>query len=195
MNIPREGISKMKRWYRIGRRTSWMIIAGVAVLAASLVSVAKAPATASPVSTRMPAPGFNLQDASGTPVRLANFKGRVVVLDFWATWCHGCKIEIPWFMEFEGKYKAKGLSVIGVSMDADGWKSVQPFVVQKKMNYTVVIGNDDLAKQYGLDAMPMTVLIDREGRIVDKHSGIVDRAKWESEIRALLKEGPSNSFH
>lgn len=180
---------------RIVRRVTSGIALGISILILSFASLARIPDVATPAAARKPAPDFTLQDANGMPIRLADFKGRVVLLDFWATWCHGCKLEIPWFMEFEGRYKREGLSVMGVSMDDDGWKVVKPFIAAKKMNYTVVIGDDALAKQYGLGPMPMTVLIDRNGRIADSHSGVVDKAKWESEIRSLLAESggiPSN---
>src|ERR1700741_713914 len=88
------------------------------------------------------APDFVLTDSIGSNVKLSNYKGKVVLLDFWATWCGGCKVEIPWFMEFENKYQGSGLSVIGVSMDEDGWKAVKPFIEQKKLNYPVVIGDE-----------------------------------------------------
>src|SRR6266571_3283711 len=74
-----------------------------------------------PVKARRPAPGFALADANGTPVALSRYKGRVVLLDFWATWCTGCKVEIPWYMEFAKKYEQSGLAVVGVSMDKEGW--------------------------------------------------------------------------
>ncbi len=139
-----------------------------------------------PASARKAAPDFTLTDAKGETVKLSDYRGKVVLLDFWATWCHGCKTEIPWYMEFEGKYKDKGLAVIGVSMDADGWKSVKPFVAEKKMNYAVVIGNDSLAKEYDVTNMPVTLLIDRDGKIADAHAGLVDKAAWEREIQMLL---------
>ena len=117
--------------------------------------------------TRKTVPDFALTDQNGGTLRLSNYRGRVVLLDFWATWCHGCKTEIPWYMEFEDKYKQHGLAVIGVSMDADGWKSVKPFIAEKKMNYDVVIGSDALGQKFGLNNMPLTLLIDRNGKIVD----------------------------
>ena len=83
---------------------------------------------------------------------------------------------------------AEVLSVIGVSMDDDGWKSVRPFLQQKKLNYPVVLGNQDLAKLYGVDSLPVTLLIDREGKIADSHSGMVDKNNFEREIEALLQE-------
>ena len=149
---------------------------------------ASVPAKIAAPDTRKAAPDFSLNDAGNTPVSLAVYKGKVVLLNFWATWCHGCKQEIPWYVEFQNKYKDRGFIVIGVSMDADGWKSVEPFLKEKKLNYPVVIGNDDLAGKYGLGPMPMSVLIDRDGRIADSHSGVVDRDGWEAEIRSLLQE-------
>jgi thiol-disulfide isomerase/thioredoxin len=124
--------------------------------------------------------------ASADSLSLSKYKGKVVVLNFWATWCHGCKLEIPWFMEFQTKYKHSGLAVIGIAMDEDGWKSVKPYIKEKQINYRVVVGNEDLAKQYGLQAMPMTLLIDRRGKIAGSHAGVVDRESFEREIRGLL---------
>jgi len=135
---------------------------------------------------RKPAPAFSLTDASGAPVRLSDYKGKVVLLNFWATWCHGCKTEIPWYMDFQKQYEAQGFTVVGASMDDGGWKVVKPFVKEKKLNYPVVIASDELAKQYGLGDMPLSVLIDRDGRIADSHSGVVDRNAWESKIQQLL---------
>jgi len=135
------------------------------------------------------APPFSLTDASGASISLSDYKGKVVLLNFWATWCHGCKTEIPWYVEFQEKYKSRGFIVLGASMDDGGWTIVKQFVKAKKVNYPVVIANDDLAKQYELAAMPLSVLIDRRGRIADSHSGVVDRSSWESEIQKLLDEG------
>jgi peroxiredoxin len=134
-----------------------------------------------------PAPGFALNDSTGASVRLADFRGKVVVLNFWATWCHGCRAEIPWLMEFAGKYRDKGLAVIGVSMDEDGWKSVRPFLREKQINYPVVIGTEQLAQKYGgVEAMPLTYLIDRQGKIAAKHVGLMGKQALEEEILRLL---------
>jgi peroxiredoxin len=141
-----------------------------------------------PASMGTPAPDFSLPDASGAPIRLSAYKGKVVLLDFWATWCHGCKTEIPWYVEFQNKYRDAGLSAIGVSMDADGWKSVKPFLAENKLNYPVVIGNDNLGAQFGLLNMPLTLLIDREGKIAESHAGIVDKDNFEAKIRSLLQQ-------
>jgi len=142
---------------------------------------------------RKAAPDFRLTDARGKSVKLSKYKGRVVLLDFWATWCGGCKVEIPWFMEFASRYKHLGLTVIGVAMDEDGWKSVKPFLREKKLNYPVALGNGDLAKRYGADSLPMTLLIDRKGKIADAHTGLVDKSEFESLIQALLRERPAGA--
>jgi peroxiredoxin len=164
-------------------------IVGVLALGLMLfVGPTRALAQIAGVTSRKDAPKFALKNDTGTLVRLSDYKGSVVLLNFWATWCHGCKTEIPWYMEFQRKYKQRGLTVIGASMDDGGWKVGEPFVKAKKLNYTVMIANDDLAKQYGLGAMPMSVLIDREGRIADVHSGVVDQNEWEAEIQRLLAE-------
>ncbi|PYV81073.1 MAG: TlpA family protein disulfide reductase, partial [Acidobacteria bacterium] len=133
------------------------------------------------------APGFALNDSEGVPIRLSDYKGTVVLLNFWATWCHGCVLEIPWFIEFQERYKDSGLSVIGVSMDED-WKPVKAFVEEKKVNYPILIGNEGLGKLYELNSMPMTVLIDRSGKIAASYTGVVDKHACESKLRTLLQE-------
>ena len=126
-----------------------------------------------PGNKRPKAPDFALKDTNGNMVRLSDFRGKVVLVDFWATWCGPCKIEIPWFKEFERQYKDKGFAVIGVSMDDGGWEVVKPFLTFMKINYRVVLGTDALADQYGgIEAMPTTFLIDQEGNIAATHIGL-----------------------
>jgi len=141
-----------------------------------------------PSQSREPAPELNLMDISGTNVTLSQYRGKVVLLDFWAVDCGGCVIEIPWYVEFQNRYKQRGLSAIGVSMDDDGWKSVKPFLAKNKLNYPIVIGNENLAKQYGVKDMPVTLLIDQAGKIAESHAGMVDKNAFEAEIRALLQD-------
>ena len=137
---------------------------------------------------RKTAPDFELKDASGKAVRLSDFRGKVVLLDFWATWCGPCKIEIPWFKEFERQHKDKGFAVIGVSMDEEGWDVVKPYVAHSEINYRVVIGNDALAEKYGgIDALPTTFLIDREGKIAAVHVGLSGKDDFEDGILQLLQ--------
>jgi peroxiredoxin len=140
-------------------------------------------------SHRKSAPDFALKDANGKVVHLADYKGKVVLLDFWATWCGPCKIEIPWFQEFQRKYKDRGFEVLGVSMDDDGWKSVMPFVQEKKINYRIVMGDDKTGDQFGgLEALPTTFVIDRNGRIASVHVGLTNKKDFSDAIEELLED-------
>ena len=134
------------------------------------------------------APEFALKDAGGAEVRLSDYRGKAVVLNFWATWCRPCREEMPMLAGFESRYMADGLQVIGVSLDDDGWKSVVPFLGKTPVNYPVVIASGEVATRYGVEAMPMTVLIDREGKVAGMHLGTVKKDVWEAEIGRLLGE-------
>lgn len=144
--------------------------------------------TIQPIANRKLAPDFQLAGADGKDIRLSELKGNVVLLNFWATWCEGCQVEIPWFVEFQKRYAGEGLAVIGLAMDDDGWKPVRPWIKEKNVNYSIVISKPEVAKQYGLKTMPLTVLIDRQGRIAATHCGIVNKAETENNISSLLKE-------
>jgi cytochrome c biogenesis protein CcmG/thiol:disulfide interchange protein DsbE len=144
--------------------------------------------------SRKTAPEFELKDATGKPVKLSDYKGKVVLLDFWATWCGPCAIEIPWFVEFERKYKDRGFEVLGVSMDDDGWKAIKPFADEKKINYRIVLGDDKTSDQYGgVEALPTTFVIDRDGRIASVHVGLADRKDFENAIEKLLDAGAGSA--
>jgi len=133
------------------------------------------------------APDFALKDINGQTVRLSDLKGKVVLLNFWATWCGPCKIEIPWFMDFEQRFKDRGFAVVGVSMDDEGWEIVKPFLERLKVNYRVVIGNEEVSQAYGgVESLPTTLMIDREGRVASVHVGLVSRKEYEREIQELL---------
>ncbi len=145
-------------------------------------------AAVQPAPERKAAPEFLLKDSSGKTVSLNDYRGKVVLLDFWATWCHGCQEEIPWFSDFHRKYAGKGLAVVGVSLDSDGWKVVTPFLKTAKVPYQVVLGNDAMAKTYGIENMPDTFLIDRQGRIAAAYPGEVDKDNVEANIRTVLSQ-------
>jgi peroxiredoxin len=180
----------------------WRTAAALAILFFSCLefscsSSPKAPAAAvssAPAASESPADktgsvaaNFTLKDAAGKDIKLADYKGKVVLLNFWATWCGPCKVEIPWFMEFNKTYGDRGFAVVGVSMDDDGWKSVKPYVAEKKLDYAVVIGNDDLGKLYGgVDSLPTTFIIDRSGKIAYVHMGLEGKDTYQKEILALL---------
>jgi thiol-disulfide isomerase/thioredoxin len=137
---------------------------------------------------------FTMKDASGQDVSLSRYKGKVIVLDFWATWCGPCKIEIPWFQEFERQNKDKGFAVIGVAMDEEGWDVVKPFAKYVGINYRLVIGDETITHLYGgVEAMPTTFLIDREGRIASVHVGLSSKRDFEDEIQELLRDSSNSS--
>jgi peroxiredoxin len=152
-------------------------------------------AAVKPDKQRKAAPNFTLKDGTGQTVKLSDYRGKVVLLNFWATWCGPCKIEIPWFIEFQQSYKDKSFTVLGVSMDDDGWKAVRPFVAQSKINYPIVVGTEETSQQYGgIDALPTTFVIDQEGRIASIHQGLVSKSEYEKEIRDLLdKDATKNN--
>jgi peroxiredoxin len=142
-----------------------------------------------PANERKPAPEFTLQDSSGKTMRLKDYRGKVVLLDFWATWCTGCKREIPWFSEFQRRYRAKGLAVVGVSMDEGGWTVVRPFLAETRVPYRILLGDDPTAQRYGIKSLPDTFLIDRQGRVVAAYTaGLVDKDDVEANIKAILSK-------
>lgn len=140
--------------------------------------------------TRKAAPDFSLKDVNGKPVKLSDYKGQVVLLNFWATWCGPCKVEIPWFKEFETTYKNQGFSVLGVAMDDEGWEAVKPYITEKQVNYRVVVGNEQVSVLYGdVESLPTTFVIDREGRIASIHIGLISKGDYSNEIKELLSGG------
>ena len=160
------------------------------IVSLALLISAAAPASAEllKAAARKPASDFSLPGRDSKPVKLSGLKGKVVLLDFWATWCTGCKVEIPWFIEFDKAYRAQGLAALGVSMDEEGWKTIEPYLKAHPISYPVVAGNFDAADPYGISALPVTVLIDRAGRVAARHVGVVDKKMFEAELKQLLSE-------
>jgi thiol-disulfide isomerase/thioredoxin len=137
-------------------------------------------------ATRLAAPDFALPQPDGPDLRLSSYRGKVVLLDFWATWCDPCREEIPHLVELQQRYGDRGLQIIGISMD-DSIEPVRPFYQQFHMNYPVVMGTAKTGELYGgVLGLPITFLIDRDGRIYSKHIGATDAAVFEREIKSLL---------
>ena len=140
------------------------------------------------------APEFSLTDITGKPLKLSDYQGKVVILDFWATWCGPCRIEIPGFIELQKRYAAQGFTMIGISMD-DSPEPVVDFYKQFQMNYPVAIGNDRLGELYGgMPGLPTTFVIGRDGRIYAKHAGAYDPSVFETEVKALLAASPADEI-
>jgi thiol-disulfide isomerase/thioredoxin len=177
-------------------KTRWAI-AAVGALALALLTLpadpwsalgAFATGGACPANAKPANLNFTLKDLNNKDVKLSSFKGKVILLDFWATWCGPCKIEIPWFIEFQNKYKQQGLEVIGVVTE-DTLDKAKPFAAQWKMNYTILQGNerDDVDDAFGpMYGLPVTVLISRDGKICGKHIGLSGKDVFEKEIKSLL---------
>jgi thiol-disulfide isomerase/thioredoxin len=141
------------------------------------------------------APKFQLTDISGSPLKLSDYLGKVVLLDFWATWCSPCRSEIPGFVELQEKYRAQGLRVIGMSLD-DEAEPVREFYKRFAMNYPVAIAGDPISELYGgVEGLPTTFLIGRDGRIYDTHIGARDSTFFEPTIKQLLDAGPGGPPH
>ena len=135
-----------------------------------------------------PAPDFDLTDSSGANVKLSERKGKVVLLNFWATWCGPCKVEIPWFISFQQQYKDQNFEVVGVAFDDEGWDMVKPYIAEHRINYRIVLGNDNLDKAYGgIESLPTTFVIGRDGHVASKHVGLVSKSTYQEEIVRLLK--------
>ncbi len=142
-----------------------------------------------PQPQRPLAPDFSLVDLQGRRVSLADYKGKVVLLDFWATWCVPCETEIPRLVEWQEKYRAQGLQVIGISMD-DSPEPVSKFYRQFRINYPVALGTEKVARAYGgILGLPVNLLIDRDGRIQAKYTGETDLHNLQQEIERLLTLG------
>ncbi len=132
------------------------------------------------------APDFALKDLQGKQVRLSDFRGKAVLLDFWETTCGPCKVEIPWLVELQNQYRAQGLEIVGVALDDSGPANIQKFAKEMGMNYTILQGRDAVGDAYGVIGWPTTYFIDRSGKIVDADEGLVSRAEIENNIKKAL---------
>jgi len=164
-----------------GSKTAFSVAVAALVAGAVLYSLRRPHAP-----QHRPAPDFTLPQLDGQQLQLSSYRGKVVLLDFWATWCVPCRAEIPEFIEFQKKYGERGLQIIGVSMD-DGPEPVRTFYQQFHMNYPVVMGTARTGEQYGgVLGLPIAFVISRDGRIYSKKIGAADMQELEREIQKLL---------
>jgi peroxiredoxin len=172
--------------------TTWVVVGLVAVLAmyyfvSRTDSKAKGPVrpASAALAKEEAAPGFALVDLNGQSVSLMDFRGKVVVLDFWATWCPPCRREIPDFVGLQTAYGPQGLQIVGIALDEP--EKVMTFARENGMNYPVLIGSDDVVAKYGgIEGIPTTFIIDRSGKIVNRFEGFRPRGVFEEEIKRLL---------
>lgn len=160
------------------------------LLTAACLALILAPLGAAPIPPA-PAPAWTLKDVDGKAVSSDQFKGKVVILDFWATWCPPCRAEIPGYVALQKKYGADGLVIIGISKDEEGPRradAIRRFVASFGINYTIVVSNDDLENALGgIEAIPTTFIIDRSGKIVNKKVGAEPTEQYEKELLGVLK--------
>lgn len=173
------------------RKSRILILVVAGILAAGWFVVTarrRGPATTAQSGQPRQAPNFSLPDLSGQKLSLSSYRGKVVLLDFWATWCAPCREEIPRFVEMQDKYRAQGLQILGVSID-DSPEPVREFYQKFQMNYPVVMGNAKTGELYGgILGLPVAYLIDREGRITSRHIGATSPAVFEKEIVNMLEQ-------
>jgi peroxiredoxin len=141
-----------------------------------------------------PAPDFALESLDGKTMRLSDFRGKAVLLNFWATWCGPCKIEMPWFVDFQKQYGSQGFQVVGVAMDDASKEAIGKFAKDMGVNYPILIGKESVGDQYGgVPALPESFLISRDGKIMDKIIGLRGKAEIEDAIKKALNTQPAST--
>jgi thiol-disulfide isomerase/thioredoxin len=140
------------------------------------------------------APDFSLESLDGKSLRLSDLRGKAVLLNFWATWCGPCKIEMPWFVELQNQYGAQGLQIVGVAMDDASKEDIARFAKDMGVNYPILIGKESIGDQYGgIPALPESFFIGRDGKMVDKIIGLKGKGEIEDAIKKALNTQPANS--
>ena len=169
---------------RSPKKATWLSAAAVAGVAALLFWFLARPSTKT-ASSAQQAPEITLPDVNGKRVSLSSFRGKVVLLDFWATWCEPCLEELPDLVRFQEAHKDKGFTLVGVAMDAEGVSVVGPFVRQNKIPYPILISNGDLPDGYPIPGFPSAFLIDRDGKIVRRYLGPKAYDELERDVAEL----------
>jgi peroxiredoxin len=166
-----------------------LLRASTIAVCASLLLFINRPATRFPTRPYN-APEFELPDLNGNQVHLSDFRGKAVVLNFWASWCAPCRREIPWFMDFQKEYGPRGLQIVGVSMDDSGIDAIVPFVRKTGINYVVLLGDNHVSSLYGgLDVLPTTYYISPHGVVLAFVNGVISKSEVERDIKQVLASG------
>ena len=148
-------------------------------------------------SARTEAPPFRLTDASGRTKQLTDYLGKVALLNFWATDCGGCRLEIPWLVDIDQAFRKKNVAVIGISMEisyedlknaTEAWAKVKPFVVSHQIAYPILMGDNEAIKRYDTQALPVSYLVDTRGRVAGTYVGLIDKENVKANINMLLAE-------
>ena len=161
------------------------------VLIALLITIIGAP-VASQEAGNEPSPQFALKDLNGKTVRLSDYKGKVVLLNFWATWCAPCRAEMPDLVNLQNEYQAHGLQVVGITYPDYSRRAVRKVARQLRVNYPIALGSRELAAQYDVgDVLPTTIIIDREGKIRGRILGIMEPEEFEQSVKPLLQQATS----
>jgi thiol-disulfide isomerase/thioredoxin len=139
------------------------------------------------------APNFQLTTLDGKQVSLSDYRGKAVMLNFWATWCGPCRIEMPWFVDLQKKYEPQGFEIVGVAMDDSGEKAIRDFTQQIGTNYTILLGKDAVGDAYGVEGMPTTFFIGRDGKVIDQTLGLASKKELEERIQRTISSGVQSS--
>ncbi len=136
------------------------------------------------------APDFELQTLDGKTMKLADLRGKAVLLNFWATWCEPCKIEIPWFVELQKQYGPQGFQIVGVAMDEDSNEEVAKFAQKMSINYPIVLGKESVEQSYGgVGVLPVTFFVDRDGKLIAREFGLQSRSVFVDHINQAMSQG------
>jgi thiol-disulfide isomerase/thioredoxin len=172
----------------IPRFASVLGFAALLVAGPILFSTERTGGPAAGEATALPAPAWKLKDLDGREISSDQFKGRIVVIDFWATWCAPCIDKIPHYNALQKKYGPQGLAIVGISLDRRAPAQVKEFAEKHGINYTVVLGGQAVAEDFGgFDGLPTTFLISRDGRILHRKTGPGDPAEYERLVQSVLK--------
>jgi peroxiredoxin len=164
-----------------------MVVSLMLVFGFNMARKTKNNSVPGPQSKGDTAPDFTLQSLDGKTTRLSDFRGQAVLLNFWATWCAPCKIEMPWFVELQKQYGSQGFQIVGVAMDDASTKDISDFAKEMGVNYPVLLGKESVGDAYGgVQFLPENFYIDRNGKLVARAFGLKSRSEIEDEIKTII---------